>query len=149
MRCLSADATTTVAYLDSAGSSLADGTRFSVAGATTTLACSSGSADQIDLNVQYTPSSTAAILLWNYEFSDDGVNWYNEAATSASVSASTTLVTVAGATTTYAWRPGETGDKRKNIAVTPMASKFFRVNFSTNVNDGALWSSVVTRNRGN
>jgi len=80
-------------------------------------------ADQIDLNVQVTASTTASQVQWQYEFSHDGTNWFGEDTKSSSGS----TVTHQAATTTHQWTPGTTIPANKNIGIGSVATRFFRL----------------------
>ena len=110
---------------------------------TTTLACSTQRASSIDLNIQFDASTTASYLTWVYEFSDNGIDWYGEDSKVVNTITSTTHGT---ATTTHTWRPGvESGVVRKNVTITPVASRYTRVSFDVSGANGALWAQLILK----
>lgn len=96
---------------------------------------------QLDLTLHVKASSTTSQLRWQYEFSNDGTNWFGE----DTKSTSDNIVTHQPATTTHYWTPGITEPAKKNIGVVDVATRFLRIKFfrgnnsSTAGNNLSMW----------
>lgn len=122
-------ATTTVKYLT------ADG-------ATTTLSFFAPKSDSIDINVSFTASTSASVLVWNYKFSNDNINFYGE---NGRTTSNNTLATEGATILTHSWAPGASGTSTKNVTINPTGSRYHQYNFSVSGANGALYVQAVPR----
>lgn len=147
VRCQTASATTTVAYM-------------SPGAATTTLTmpssqCNMSGVTAVDsaiLHIQYTASSTGPTLVFRVEHSQDGVDWYPE---TVALAANATSTQLSGDSATYKWIMATSTDNggsgtsarlmRSYTITTPTA--YTRVIFSVPASggNGALWASLVAK----
>lgn len=112
--------------------------------ATSTLTMSTSNSKHIDLNIKFTASSSLSVLNYKVYFSnDDGASksWYAE--DNYTVSGITT--THASTTVTNTWIPATTVAQYKNVAITPVASKYTKVEFSNTIAGGALYVEGITQ----
>ena len=107
----------------------------------TTMIFSIGSAEQLDLNIQFQASSTATRLDWNYEFSNDRIDWFGE---DSKTITSDTVTTHGAATTTHRWTPGLTTIARKNLSIDNINGEWIKISFRRGVTyeNGTLWAEV-------
>lgn len=82
--------------------------------------------DTLETDMCVVASSTTAIVRWQYEFSQDGVNFYGEDTASSSVGA----LTHGPATTTHSWLPGTTNQVCKKTTITGLSNNFLRITFT-------------------
>ena len=112
---------------------------------TTSVISSVGHADMLDLNLFFVGSTTDAYLTWDYEFSNNGIDWFNATLFSDQSDFQTRV-----GTSTYS-NEGFTleGTTTPNIQINPMGAKFVRLNFgatgSTGIATGTLWVEIVKR----
>lgn len=111
--------------------------------ATTTLTVSKDKGSVLSLFVAFTASTSPAILNWDYQFSNNGVDWYEE----DNVIDPTTLALLArfdhaSTTVTHAWSPQSStaSTSYKVIDMPDTPSKFSRVRFTVPV--GTVNSSI-------
>lgn len=119
---------------------------------TSTMECSIGNADLVDLNLFFVGSSTAAYPTWDYEFSHDGKNWF--VPTVKTVKSDNTITY---GTSTYSFPRGLDGDGEGNgtttinLKIDPLAAQYIRINFgSTGSNGtatGTLYAEIIKRNQ--
>lgn len=119
---------------------------------TSTLECSIGNADLVDMNIFFVGSSTAAYPTWDYEFSFDGQNWFTP--TVKTVQADNNLLY---GTSTYSFQPGldgagdGNGTTSINVQITPLAAQFVRVHIgatgSTGIATGTAYVEIIKRNQ--
>ncbi len=111
-----------------------------VGAATTTMAFDCDGAELLDMNIMLAASSTATNLIWNYQFSYDNIDWfYEDGKTIDSISA----VTHNAGAVTHSWTPGTTTETTKNVTITPVASKYCKVNFENLGANGNLWVVIL------
>lgn len=118
--------------------------------ATTTLVIGTVDSDQVDLNLYYVASTSAGVLNFQIDFSDDtncyvesNCNWYREDVNTISGS-----VVTHSAKTFHIWAPLSAATSTKNITVGGIGAKFMRVGFAAGSNagvNGTLW--VQTANK--
>jgi hypothetical protein len=126
-------------------------TFLTTAGSAATLVCFTDGASSVDLNLSLTASSTATALTWKQYFADGresntgdcystaNCNWFGEdAATTSSLT-----VTHASTTLTHSWKPDVTTNVTKNVLVSPVASRYFRVDFTVTGANGSVWVQGV------
>jgi len=132
-------ATTSVVYMSPTGET---GTT-----ATSTIQITTEGVSSLDLNVQYNASTTASNLVWIQEFSYNGIDWYNEDVASVAGSVVTHNATASAAPyiTMHSWTPGVAGIAMKNITITPIASKYMRISFSSWGANGSLWIESISK----
>lgn len=118
--------------------------RMTAGTATTTYqlgASANGDVDENFLFIQLKASTTATILNWYYQFSNDGVDWFNEDNTLESTGAA--KINHASTTVTHVWTPGNTvsSTTRKVLKVPSISSIFKRVVFTLPIGSagGELW----------
>lgn len=133
------------------------------AGASTTVTCISNLADRFDLALQVTASSGAPYIVWNYEFSNNNVDWFREDGLQID---STSKVTHNSEVVTHEWSAASSSANsiqhiggnphldsnstttivRKNVNVDPVAAKFTRVNLSLGgAIDAGIWLQFIKR----
>jgi len=119
----------------------------STASASTTaeIIMSVSNAKHIDLNILFTASTTASVLKWTNYFSyDEGSNknWYPE----NGFTATSNILETEGATPlVHSWTPGVTSASYKNIGVNPVASKYMKTRFWTDVANGSLYVEGISQ----
>ena len=111
--------------------------------ATTTMTCNTQFATLLDLNINLTASSSASsVLLWNYEFSDNGIDYFGQ---DAYTGTNNTTITHGATITTHKWSPGQTATSTKNVQVDPVATRWTRVNFQLDSGGGMIWAKLIKR----
>jgi len=104
--------------------------------------------ESVDLNLQYVASSTTSQLVWILEFSNNGIDWYNEdvASVAGSIVTHNATATSTPALTMHSWTPGAIGNPQvpfmKNTTITPISTKYMRVSFSSWIANGSLWFEI-------
>jgi hypothetical protein len=81
--------------------------------------------DTVDVNACITASSTSSGLQWLYDFSNDGINWFNQDITSVAGG----TITHGAASTTNEWIPATTLPSCKNFTLTDFNADFLRITF--------------------
>lgn len=130
--------------------------------ASSTLITRCDGSESIDLNLLTYASGTDSIVQWVVEFSNStstptyltsgvsgssttagtGFDWFAEDGTSVG---SVTSVTHGGGHVVHRWTPGRTTEARKNIGITPVASKWCRVSIAADTNGAAIWMAEVLK----
>ena len=115
--------------------------------ASTTIIMSVKNAKHIDLNLYLNASTTASNLLWTYWFSsDDGLNknWYPEDAYTAT---SNVLITHGASPLVHSWTPADSSATStvKNIGITPVASKYMKIEFGLAGANGSLHAIGISQ----
>ena len=113
--------------------------------ASSTLETSTDNIDQIDLNLWVVASSTSAKVNWNLEFSHNGDDWFGEDGLTVT---SDVLVTHGSNQLMHTWTSGKTATNTTNITITPVASKFMRVNFNSSNAQSWIWAELIKREKG-
>lgn len=119
-----------------------------VGGASSTLTCYVERADAIDANIALFASTSATVLHWGLEFSDDAVTWYAE----DTKTVVTETLTRHSATTTHTWAATSANDDipvGKNVTITPTGSKYMRIKSSVSGAAGAVHYRLHLRERVN
>ena len=114
-----------------------------IGAATTTMTCKTQFADLIDFNMQFAATSSASAgLVWNYQFSHNGIDFFDQDVSSADSNddVSHTLVKA-----THKWSPGVTATSTKNVDIAPFASEYLRINLSMDTGNGTFWGIVKIR----
>ena len=120
--------------------------------ASTTMVVGIDRADQAELNIYHVGSTTASVLLFSIDFSDDyncasasnTCNWYREDLNSSSGS----LVTHVAAPVFHTWSPALAATSTKNIIVNSLAARFMRVQFAASAAAGAnseIWVQAAMK----
>ena len=122
-------ATTTVEYLIAAGDAI-------------TEEFYTGDADLLDMNLAVVASSTSAVLSWEFEYSDNYIDWYQE---SGSQVDSITAVSYGATGLVHSWTPGTTSESLRNFSMSPVAAKYTRVTFSASTANLSLWYNIINR----
>lgn len=108
-------------------------------------------ADRLALLMQFTGSSTSAVLGINFEYSQDGIDWYKNAIvtseTISTTSPSLSLNTPTSATWTFSGTPlnGDAGTVATStrIVSVPLYTRFVRSVFTLTGASGAVWGQFV------
>lgn len=136
---LAANSTTTRSYMN-AGTG------------TTTITSFTPLTDEISLMVQFEGSSTAAVLGWQYEWSNDNVNWFEEDLP-LSIAAGGTQANIdhASTTITHRWNPGTVATSSKAVRVPNIPARYTRVKFFIPIGgaSGAVWAQMVNKSLNN
>lgn len=113
--------------------------------ATTTYASiETQGASSVDLNLQFNASTTASQLVYIVEFSNDDIDWFPEDIASVSGNVVIHNATATSTAFTYhTWTPAQSGISRKNVTITPIASKYMRIKAVTWVANGSLWGQMI------
>jgi len=121
---------------------------FLTAGATSTLVMETPSAESIDMLLQVRASSTGN-LVYNVQFSNDLVDWYYEDQRTLVSNTSTTHGGFVSHSLSLATSSLPIADEtiRSNISITPTASRFARINYSTDVNAQVYLGAVLKNSR--
>ena len=117
----SASATSSVSYL-------------SPSTATSSIIVNLQRVDAVDFNIAATASTSAGILVYNYDCSQDGITFFQPASNASSVSLATSTNLVAS-NVAY-----------KNISIPTCVAKYLRINYSASVASTSLWTEVAIRN---
>ena len=130
------EATTTVAYMT-------PGT------ATTTLSFNSADNEKNQLYLQLTASTSASILNWQYQFSNNNIDWFEEDAVSSTVGVSPSETLHASTTITHSWKPGSTvaSTSLKTVSLPNVPAKYTRVQFFAPIGGGnsLVWAQVAQK----
>ena len=101
----------------------------------------------VDVNylyIQFKASTSPAVLQWNYQASNDSIDWYNYDSTVAPTTfATAATVDTASSTVFYRWNPGSTlaSTSLKVVKIPDISGKYKRVLFSIPAGsvNGAVW----------
>jgi hypothetical protein len=112
--------------------------RYMTAGtATTTLSCSTGGVDQVDMLIAFRASSTNSTLGWWYEFSRNGVDWY-AAQSEFDIGSASSSISLVRNYSKYVWSYASTSAEENQgkadtafarISVKDIAAPYMRVRF--------------------
>lgn len=125
-----ARATTTPVYLASGGAS-------------TSLVMPTSLATSVHFNAVVVSSSTASVLNWTEQVSNDGINWYTEDTASTTAATSTSSTAPLG----HAWIPGQTAATYRNFATNPSPSKYTRLTFYASGANLSLYAQGIVLNQ--
>lgn len=116
---------------------------FAEAGAaSSTIIANCDGADMLDFNLMVAASSTATVVNWEYSFSYDGIDYfYEDGKTVASIA----TITHNPSHVVHSWTPGTTEEQTKNVTVTPIASKYCKVEIGTTGANANLWAEFLSR----
>jgi len=117
----SAAATSTISY-------------FTPTTATTSIVVNLERIDAVDFNVIAMASTSAGVLVYNYDCSNDNVSFFQPASNASSVTLATSTNLVAS---NYAYR---------NISIPTCVAKYLRINYSVGVASSTIWTQVAVRN---
>ena len=107
---------------------------------TTTLQLLSERANSIDLNIFAVATTVPAVLHLCNEFSNNGIDWYSEVGQQTN----STNEGIIGAPFCRQLTLETLGTTTLNVAITPVASKYTRVNFRATVQDiGVIMEAVL------
>ena len=110
---------------------------------TSTMEASIGNADLVDLNIFFVASTSLGYPVWNYEFSNDGNEWYSPTQFNATADGTNGL-----ATTSYAYEPASLeATTTINVQIEPLAAQFIRINFSSAGATATLHAEINKRNQ--
>lgn len=103
-----------------------------------------GGAEHVDLMVQFTASTSPAVLQWQYEFSNNQIDWYAEDAVLAGPTLGNQSLEHASTTVVHRWLPGSStaSTSRKIVTLPTTGSEYVRVTFSVPLGGvrGAVWT---------
>ncbi len=145
-------------YTATAPATTTEGVTYLAQSASTTFPVYVERADRVNLNFQMTGSTTASILGFTYETSNDNSNCANdpnictwaipEFATSTQAG-SFNVYQLASSTPYYTWKPnGEpNGTTTLSVTIDPASSRFIRVKAQVLGSAGALWISATANNQ--
>ncbi len=112
--------------------------------ASTTIACFTSMAEQIDLNMfLVSTSSTSASLQWQVAFSNNNSDWYYEDGTNVS---SNVLAQEGATPLLHTWTPGIIGTSTKNVTIKPVASRYTRIEFHSTGATVSLYEQLILKN---
>lgn len=97
-------------------------------------------ADKLALAVQFTASSTSSVLGWNYQFSEDGVDWYDDNTLTATATAQ-----AVSTGQTSSWTAASSGILRKIVTLPYSPTRYVRVNFSDTGAGAGVWATFVSQ----
>jgi hypothetical protein len=117
------------------------------ASASSTMTCYTAQAEQIDLNIFLTASSSSSCLQWEYSFSDGNTattsladwDWYYEDGTNLS---SNVLAQEGASPLLHTW----CGSGLKNITIKPTAEKYTKVEFKATGANSMVFSDFILKN---
>lgn len=133
-------ATTSIAYL-----------RFGIGTTTPTFdtgCAAAGSADSSVLAIQLTGSSTATTLNINFEYSQDGIDWYGgPATTTTSATVLATTYSLAFASTTFAGAVGTGNGIIYRLIAVPTPMRYVRAveTLPSGSTNGAVWAEFIAK----
>lgn len=155
-----ARSTLTFSYLDKnvATTSL---TVMGINTATSSIVVPTSMADQVDLNIQETASTTSTVLNWIVQYSDDsncdtasssgatfsyinGCNWFTESISSSSESAS---LTQESASAIHQWTPGTIATSTKHVSIQNVGANYVKVSFYSTVATSSIWAVASVKSQ--
>lgn len=90
-------------------------------------------------NIIFTASSSASVLAWTYEFSDDNQTWFGEDASTNAGNVTTTH----GSTNVYhIWTPGGAVVTSRTFALPGINAKYARITVKSLGAAGSIWAKV-------
>jgi hypothetical protein len=101
--------------------------------------------DNASMFIEYVASSTSSILAWQFQYSNDGVNWYGENSSQTPILNSTLSETIEASTTiTHLWTPGVAATSTKAVVIPIIAAQHERVVFfaPTGAANGAIYAEI-------
>lgn len=106
--------------------------------------------DQNQLFIAFKASTSAATLQWQYEFSNNAVDWYEEdIPVQYGVGQGISTMDHASTTITHRWLPGSTvaSTSYKTLTIPNNAARYKRVVFSIPVGStaGAVWAQAANK----
>ena len=112
---------------------------------TTTLAYDSldNGSDSAVLLTQFTASSTSATLAIRLQYSQNGIDWYDDNLLS-STNSTTTAVKTVNVANSYAWAAAAAGANLKAIDV-PTPTRYVRAIYSVTGANAGVWASLVAK----
>ena len=117
--------------------------------ASSTITFSTEDSDLNQIFIQYIASTSASILHWTYEFSNDGIDWFGEDAISITRTDSTPANYHSSTTINHIWNAGSSvsSTTRKMVTLPSIASTRARVTFTLPIGtaNGALYVERMTR----
>lgn len=96
--------------------------------------------EDLRLNIAYKASTTRAALNWNYYWSGNGVDWYEESITSNSGNTTTHATG-----TTQTWNMDNLNTNYKSILLSDVSAPHFKVVFDAVTATGSLYAELVKR----
>lgn len=109
--------------------------------------------DEVNLAIQFTASSTTSVLGWKYEYSQDGIDWYEDDYMDAGRLSTSSIVNVsAGYTQTWTFASSTVGGQTPaasnqisgKLVTVPVPMRYVRVVFySASTARGAVWATFI------
>jgi hypothetical protein len=104
-----------------------------------TLTMKSGNVDDARLNIHYRASTTGSVLLWNYFYSNNGVDWYGEDySTTASYTTTHSTTTIV-----HRFAPASTSVRLKSVPLPAVTTPYFKVVFDGLTASGSLYAEIT------
>lgn len=131
-----AAATTTRAYLG--------GTQVGLASTTLFDQVSVAKAERISFNLMAEASSTSVVLKWYYQFSEDGVDWFNET-NQGTISGGAFTVNAANSNKViHQWTPATTATTSMSVLIDPVPpASWMRIIMGSSVGSSSVWGQLV------
>lgn len=102
-------------------------------------------ADYLQLNLQFTASTSASVLNWYYQYSDNKIDWFTEDEINA-YTPGTFSLTHSSSTIVHTIQGNNTSSTtRKKIVIPNLSANHIRVVFSTTVGTSTIWSQIVKK----
>lgn len=100
--------------------------------------------DSGSMMIQFAASSSAASLAYQFQYSNNNIDWYGESSSFGTVSGSNNSLFEASSTITHIWTPGVTGTSTKLVTIPVAAAQHERVVFSIPVGtaNGAVYAEI-------
>jgi len=120
--------------------------------ATTTLSFETNEVDEVNLFMQVNASSSTSTLAWEYEFSNDNVDWFGEDGIIITASLGSETTYHSSSTISHRWNPGAAGIARKTVKLPTISSRYSRIVFTVpdGVGNLTMWANAsLKRNAGN
>lgn len=130
-------ATTTLSYL-TAGNNIVTYTYDSYGGGV----ADPNATDQAAALIQFTASSTSSVLSWNYQFSQNGVDWYDD---NTSFLATTTATSTMTQRQGYTWTAAGTAVALKAVELPATPTRFVRMIFYTTGANAGVWATFIAQ----
>lgn len=126
------------------GSSATTSLVYLVTTATTTYSFDSDRADTGWLQLNLKASSSGTALHWQYEGSNNNIDWFGEDSTYTLLNASTTIYH-ASSSLVHTWSASSTATTSRLVKLPDFGTRYFRVNFRPSGNNAAIWLSVTPK----
>lgn len=101
-------------------------------------------AERISFNLQAEASSTSAVIQWYYQFSEDGVDWFNET-NQGTISSGIFTVNAANSNKVFhQWTPATVSTTSISVLIDPVPpASYMRVIIGSTVASSSVWGQLV------